>query len=157
MLITGKEDICNLFNIFHDGGIENLNIANKVLSMDIEISYLAELINTNFSKFSLKIQNADNIHFRVWAKNTSEILKRVNDTKELATLDLEILSSTVENNLIKIYCIQFNPEFSYSEGDLCFNADTVCVMDENNKTYSITELAKLADHYWENWSKSIEK
>jgi len=55
----------DVFNIFHDGSISDLNRTSNSLMFKIEIEYLAEMINEKC--FYCELVNCEKFSFRFWS------------------------------------------------------------------------------------------
>ncbi|MCP4550825.1 MAG: hypothetical protein GY834_02025 [Bacteroidetes bacterium] len=104
MRIEGKENICEVFSIFHDGDITYHEISGNNLLLEIEIQYLAQRIDETFIKFILTLNNICNISFEPWLDETDEGKVILTKLEEIFNPELEILSAEKQENKIKVAC-----------------------------------------------------
>ena len=63
-MIQNKENISDIFDIFHDGVISDYDLVNDTLSLTVEIPYLTSRVNPKFSNFYVKLQNVESISLK---------------------------------------------------------------------------------------------
>jgi hypothetical protein len=151
MKIEGSANICNVFSIFHDGGIVHCHEENGSLLLEIEIQYLAERISPAFRKFVVLLEHVKDVCFSTWPsdlKSEPEVLK---DITSIFHPELEILEGNLREGKIQVVCNQHSPEFDYCGGELYFSAASAEVIDEGGKSYSLDELDALCKGYWDEW------
>lgn len=154
LMITGAENLSDMFSIFHDGGVARYSANGDNLDLDIEIMYLAERVNPAFRSFHVSIQNVQDISFSTWLKESGVEPLVLRSPAKIFGPKLEILSSEVYGEQIKVICNQPSAECDYCGGELYFSASGATVTDEAGREYSIDALQQLFKDYWDEWSVS---
>ncbi|MES2297505.1 MAG: hypothetical protein V4582_10705 [Pseudomonadota bacterium] len=153
MMISGTENLCDIFSIFHDGEISHFAVDGANLDLEVEIMYLAERVNPNYRRFRVSLQNVKNLSFQTWPKDPHMVPVTLSSPKHIFKPELEILSGELDGNLIKVICNQALPSCEYCGGELYLQADHAVVRDEGDREYSIDDLRNLSKDYWDEWSK----
>lgn len=151
--MTSTEDIRDVFSILHDGTIVDWNGDLDNLKLTIDCVYLAERINESFDRFYIELIEVSKIELDPWM-NPIELPK--SDLKELNKIfkgELEILSAEIKDDSIVVYCNQDDTLLSYVGGNLTIKAKMVNIYDQDWNELTIEELLKIADDYWDEWSK----
>ena len=155
-MIQGFENVRDIFSIFHDGSIVEWKQKGSDIELIVEIQYLAERVCKSYDRFSVVLHNIKEISFETWP-HTKEVSPWViSDIHEIFKPELEILSAETEEGLHKIICNQHSTEFEYCGGNLKFSCVEAEVKDQGGKEYSIEELDKICNEYWEAWAKGNE-
>ena len=157
MEIEGLENISHLFSIFHDGRITGCKFNDGRLQLEIEILFLAEKINPQFSKFNVTLNNIKNILYTNWPDDPKLESQKITDINIIFSQELIILEGVFKNDLIQVVCNQTSPDYESYGGYLYFTAETAIVTDEADKKYSIEELDALCESYWNEWSEKNRK
>ncbi|MCW5212472.1 hypothetical protein VU04_06145, partial [Desulfobulbus sp. TB] len=76
------------------------------------------------------------------------------DLKQIFQANLWILDAEIKNKLIVVSCSQADTKFDYCGGFLSFRTESVKVIDEVGKEYSINELGNLNESYWDEWKNN---
>ena len=152
-MITKQEDIKNIFNIFHDGDIVKYTLSDQTLRLDVEIPYLAERINKRHKSFRVTLYGCQNIHFQTWPNQEGVKGDIISDLKTIFKPKLWILSASAKHQEIEVNCSQTNPNFNYCGGNLSFKVNSVLIEDENGQQYTVKELYRISEEYWEDWEK----
>ncbi len=149
------ENIIEIFNIFHDGEITKHKLHNNCLSLEIEIEYLANLVDKNFTKFFVELDDVKDISFYPWLHDMSNKQKQksLTDVDKIFRAKLEILESNIKDSKIEIILNQHDLELEYCGGELYFKSSSARVYDENGKLYGIEELGELCDRYWNKFAR----
>lgn len=144
----------DLFDILHDGRIEEYQYKNKTLSLKVEITYLTRLLNPGYSFLRVVIHGCDDIYFEPWEDNVDNI----QNLKEIFNRKLVILSCELnEAGLIEITCDYHGEEAHYSGGVLFISAQGFEVFDEVEKEVGIAKLEEICNQYWDDWEKKNKK
>lgn len=154
MKIIGLENISTLFSIFHDGRICGYTFENDDLNLEVGILYLAQRVDSKFTKFSLKIKGVTGLKFVSWASPQKLDTETITDVEAVFSNGTEILSGKVIDDQVKVECCLHPSTPGYWGGDIFFKASVATVKDENNKAYSIEELKRLSKGYWEDWARA---
>lgn len=152
-MISGVENLSEMFSIFHDGGISHFAFNGFNLSLEIQISYLAERVNPSYQIFKIVLQNASDIQFTTWPNDPNAEPKKLSSIAEIFEHELEILNGEVADDSFKVICSQPSPTCDYCGGELLLKADSASVTDEDGKDYSLEELRQICRGYWSDWEK----
>lgn len=143
-----QNKIEDIFSIFHDGTITEWKPIENGIELTIECEYLAELIDSNFTKFYVELNKISKLEFDSWM-NPIELPKEIKKTPtEIFKAELEILSAKTENGIVQITCNQHNTEFNYCGGNLQILAENITVKSENNSELSVDDLNEISNSYW---------
>jgi len=152
-MIKGNENICRIFDIFHDGCIANYQYVDNDLELEIEIRYLAERVKSDYRKFWLRLQNTHSIVFKTWPNDHNAEPECIESLTRVFEPELGILSCEVEGLSLNVACNQPSKNWNYCGGTLTLQADGAIVRDEGKKEYSIEELGAICEKYWSEWEK----
>lgn len=141
MLLEVQADI---FNKFHDGRFTKFLRCKADVDFLIDIQYLAETVNSEFTSFSGKLKNCSKLEFIVWGKEHEGI----DDLKILGILDLEIISAKAIDNKIAIGCYLSGGNCG---GDLVFIADDIVMFDESGQEINFDKLNDISKRYWNSY------
>ncbi|MBQ4805819.1 hypothetical protein J8L88_23380 [Aquimarina sp. MMG015] len=137
-----------IFSIFHDGTITQWESIENGIELIIECEYLAELIDSEFTKFHVELNKILKLELEPWM-NPIELPKEIKKSPtEIFKAELEILSAKTENGIVEVSCNQHNLEFNYCGGILKILAEKITVKSENKDELSINELNKMSNSYW---------
>lgn len=153
MNIEGRENIRDIFSIFHDGVIGSCALNGDELTLDIAIRYLAERVKPGFRTFRVRLFGVSNVRFSTWPDDLQSAPVVLTDIQQIFEPDLDILEGNANGDEIEIVCNQPSPAFSYCGGELRFRCLCAEVTDESGKYYSIEELSALCEGYWDDWSR----
>lgn len=149
-MIIGQEDIAEMFSVFHDGGMDRYVLQDGRLDLWIEIPYLAERINSEFSYFKVSLSGVGEIAFRSWPAADEEPVFM--SMEEAFQLELGILRAEVVGGAISIGCDQCVGDMS-AGGNLFIEAQAAEVSDEAGRFSSLEELVTLANGYWTEFAR----
>ncbi|MES3025338.1 MAG: hypothetical protein V4857_27500 [Pseudomonadota bacterium] len=152
-MISGIEDLSDIFSIFHDGEISRFSMEGDNLDLEIEIMYLAKRVSPSYRKFQVSLQHVQNISFRTWPNDLESEPATLSSLSHIFKAKLEILSGGSSGDFLTVICNQASPSFEYCGGTLYLLADHAFVEDEGGLEYSIDDLRKLSKEYWDEWSK----
>jgi hypothetical protein len=151
IVISGSEDLSEIFSIFHDGEIVNYASDGSDLELKVEIMYLAERVDPDYRSFQLRLHNVRDINFETWPKDSAAEPAKLFSIPQIFEPELEISGAEPEGDSIKIICNQSSPQCEYSGGTLLLQADYALVTDEGGKEYSLEELRQICSGYWSDW------
>lgn len=154
-MITDAASIVDMFCIFHDGGIEDATLVKDVAKFRIEIDYLAERIDPNFTFFTVALAGFHDAEFHAWPRENKDVSK-IFGFEQIFSQTLDILEARWTNNKFEVVCAISAPQSTYCGGQLFFNADSAQVFDEANKDYTILELREISKSYWDEFLKRRE-
>lgn len=150
--IEGLDNVSTMFSIFHDGSISHCKKEESILQFNAEVQYLAERINLSYGAFRVTLYGIEDLSFTTWPNDTKAEPDTLTDIDAIFTPELEILSSEVGIDSIKVACNQPLPNLGYCGGILKFSLNSAVVKDEAEKEYSIEELCSLSSDYWDEWA-----
>ena len=142
------KQFADIFNMFHDGSIIAIKRQEDVLILTIEIEYIAELVNPQYKVFFVHLFDAKDVSLTAWYKSDSEQRKVFTELEEIAKLEPEILSAELVSKRVSISC-DLHKDFTY--GELTFNANSLTILDENNKEITQESFKELCESYWTNF------
>lgn len=142
------EDLNDIFNIFHDGSIIKYEVINNVLKLTIEIRYLAELIEPDYTLFYLLLYDYTIIDFTFWMNPPDQKQRSSKDIHEIFSHELGILNAEIIDDYIKIYFGQSDNTLDYCGGTLKIKASQYQIVTENNTIISLDELDMICNKYW---------
>jgi hypothetical protein len=126
--------------MFHDGTITQFLKGAKTISMEIEIEYLAELINKNFTSFICEFINCEEINFKFWEEDN----KTINDLELLKKYELEIIEVEEIDDIVVLKCLSnLN-----TGGNLYIKTEIIKIYDQEKREISISKLAEVSHQYW---------
>ncbi len=120
--------------MFHDGTITQLLKGAKTTSMEIEIEYLAELINKNFTSFICEFINFEEINFKFWEEDNFTVI----DSELLQNYELEIIEAEEIDNTVVLKCLS-NIK---NGGNFYIQTETIKIYDQEKNEISISKLAR---------------
>ncbi|WP_338398729.1 hypothetical protein [Persicobacter psychrovividus] len=146
-------NIRDVFSIFHDGGIIDCQGDLNKLILTIQCNYLAELINPDFENFYVDLICVNKLDFDPWMNPID--LKKIEfkSHEEYLKVDLEILSSEIEDDYVLITCNQHDTDLDYCGGNLIISANDFRLFDHNKNVMTIEELDLICRLYWDKFSK----
>lgn len=150
--MTEPKDIAEVFGIFHDGCIAGGTKVDRAAELVIEIEYLAERIRPTDRKFTVRIDDLEQVRFTPWADDGQSLVPDITGFAEIASLDLGVLSAEAEGLKVRIACTQDRPGLGYCGGFLEMAAGGCRVFDESGREWTLEELRKLSDDYWSDWA-----
>ncbi|WP_421381700.1 hypothetical protein ACOJQI_20810 [Bacillus salacetis] len=135
-----KDNQIDIFNIFHDGTITNINKKMDTIHLEIEIQYLAEVINEKFNLFYCELVECEEFLLEIWGDEK----EYTSDLNTMAAYELEILNAQSSNDGISVSC----KSDEVIGGNLLIKTRSINLYDENKKEYSLDELAAVCRQYW---------
>ena len=153
-MIVGTENLRDMFAILHDGVIVRCDPFDANLELNVEILYLAQRVNLGYLGFRVVLQNVCELSFTTWPSDLTSPPDQIKSLLEIFAPELDILGCEIEKDTLKVTCNQSSPKWNYCGGELCLKADSASVTDPGGKEYSIEELGRLSDEYWNEWQRS---
>ncbi|AIQ45080.1 hypothetical protein R70723_03540 [Paenibacillus sp. FSL R7-0273] len=127
----------------HDGTITAIEQETGILTLRVEIGYLARMIDPSYSHFIYKFVNLREFYYEAWDMGKAE---QERDIAKLVSMELEINEVIQEEDCIKIVCLCDLP--NNSGGHLYIRADDLNVYDEVHNNLSFEELHRITLAYW---------
>jgi hypothetical protein len=142
------EEQCGFFTLFHDGGFTPFQRKGNDIEFQVDIAYLAEIIDPTYTYFSTTLKNCRYCAFESWddKKVRDEDVNAINTYIE----DMEILSANCENNQMHVMCHGHRKSIG---GYFIFLCDSMVVLDEGGKEVTFDELKGIARRYWEGFAQ----
>ncbi len=140
------DDLKEAISLFHDGYFNSYEIDNNNCIFKVEIEYLAQTYNKNFTCFYLKIYDLDSILLKIY-KDESE--RQIVSLKEIIKLEPGITSCANKENTIIIHGDVFDSTFNddcYSE--LSFTCTDFTIYDQDMNVVILNKLQEVASEYW---------
>ena len=151
------EEKRDAFSIFHDGCIIEMAKVSDYYEMKVEIEYLAEIVEPGFSFFRIRFFGATAFEFRTWPHSQEAKSQKLTHVEEIFKPEYEILEANIVESRIQVICNQHSHEYDYGGGELYFVADSLVILDQEEKSYTIEELGQISTRYWENFSREKSK
>ena len=70
-MITGVNDLAELFSIFHDGVVTEASALDHDLQLTVKISYLAQRIQPHLTTFTVRLHQLEDLGFSTWPKDSA--------------------------------------------------------------------------------------
>lgn len=156
-MISGTDDLAELFSILHDGVISEASFVDQDLLLTVRISYLAQRIAPNCTTFSVRLDRVEDMSFTTWPKESGAASEVLRDASAIFEPPLDILSGESADGYVQVVCNQPSSQTRHCGGTLSLRTSSATVWDQNRKQYSLTELAGIARAYWEDWSERSSK
>ena len=153
MKISSIENISDIFKIFHDGGIVHHERQGTDMVLQIDIRYLAERINKEYTTFCVRLFNVQDLILEPWYDDHEKTEPHIREHQEIFSPELEILSSEVIENINSISCNQSQPGHGYCGGFLKLEITEATVQDQAGEYLSLEQLRNLSSSYWKEWSQ----
>ncbi|MDR0524338.1 MAG: hypothetical protein LBG90_00515 [Spirochaetaceae bacterium] len=141
-----NEKIVNILAINHDGTIIKIVPENYNLNIQVEIQYLANMINEKYTIMNYKLLEYSKFVFIDIYKNN----KIYTDIDEIAKTELSIGYTRYENNNIIIDV--FSSDCPY--GQIHLMANDIIIYDQNDIEIDYEQMIKMSEEYWNNFSKN---
>lgn len=139
MTLHTLDEQIDMFNMFHDGTIIALVKEENSINFEIDIPYLAELINPEFSSFKGKLMECTEFCYKEWDEDSP-----IADLASIEKLDLGILDAKLHTEgSIVVSCWNSN-----LGGELTIKAEDIIIYDQSNRMISYKELIDLCHSYW---------
>lgn len=155
-MITQKQDMEDVFSIFHDGVVEEYEIERENLTLKVYCQYLAELINPSYDFFLVQLNQLKSISLMPWKKDSQEEIFWTN-TELIFQKGLEILSAKITSeDKIQVFCDygdRLDDNAIYAGGTLEFDCNSIRIFDEEKKEISLNFLKEIATKYWGKFSE----
>jgi hypothetical protein len=136
-----QAQISRAIYLFHDGTISTLERKLNDLIIQVNIPYLAEMLNSEYSCFTLTLSQCEEIYLQYWMSETMEF-----DLETISKLELEINKAKNEDGYIQISCMISNPDIV--GGDLIIKTTGLKIADQNESEVTLSDLETLAKNYW---------
>lgn len=149
------ENIENVFNILHDGGIEAWTGDKDLLTLTIGCEYLAARINDLFDTFYVELIGITKLELEAWTPLDSPTLI-ITELNEVFEGDWEILGANIQGNEVIITCKQWDTDLNYSGGNLTISADSIKIYDQARNELTVEEMEKICRAYWTEWRRKCE-
>jgi len=156
-MVTQKQDMADVFSIFHDGSIEEYKVEKESIFLKIYCQYLAKNINPFYEFFWVKLNQLNSISLLPWLKNSQEELFWTN-IDLIFEKELEILNAKITlEDTIQVFCDCSNifeeNEVNYVGATLEFDCYSILIFDENKQEINLDYLKKIAAKYWKEFSE----
>jgi hypothetical protein len=139
-----QDQISRVLYLFHDGTISLIERRISDVIIQVEIDYLAEIINSEYCYFTLTLSQCEEIYFKYWLNDFTEY-----DLETISKLDLEINKAENKDGYILVSCMISNPEIV--GGDLLIKTTSIKINDQNETEITLEELETLTKKYWDQY------
>lgn len=127
-----------VLNIFHDGTIIDFSETVNGVMLTIEIEYLAELVEKNFSIIKCEFINCRQLFLRLW-DNESHVIKELHELKKY---DLEIIDAEIIDSIVVVKC----RSDVIIGGNLFIEIDNIKIYDQLNREIPQNKLTYVKNH-----------
>lgn len=138
-------DQASLFSMFHDGSLVKLEKQESNVLFQVDIQYLAEIINPNYEYFNGYLKHCRELAFVDFPGKT---IFDLSNLQEAENIQPEILSAEVIENSVKVYC---SIDFNYG-GVFQFKAEDIKIFDQDNNQITLQQIRQFCKQYWSNLS-----
>lgn len=135
-----KDNQIDIFNIFHDGTITDLSKKKDIIELEIEIQYLAEMINEKFNLFYCELIECEEFLLETWGDKK----EYTSDLNTMVAYELGIMDAHSTNDGIYVSC----RSDEVIGGNLHIKTKNIKIYDENKMEYSLNELDSVCRKYW---------
>ena len=162
-MATPKDDMQDLFSMFHDFDIIAVQYEKGILTLQMEIPWSQLREEDEIFRLKLELggckylycdyqERVDKGPFKSFEDiNFSKIEYSTKDIATIASLNLTIQSYEFkEPNLYTFYC---NGNEKIDEGQLMFTADSYMLLDESGNNLSLDKMKQLAAMWWDSIQK----
>ncbi|WP_228236603.1 hypothetical protein [Allomuricauda sp. M10] len=146
-MITERDKISRVFNIFHDGTICGYEEILNGLRIKIDCYYLSSRLNPEFDSFFIDIIDQSKFEFIPWSpKEYSR--KRISDLKIIRRWEFNIFRCKIENAGYQIDVEIENAKTAMIGGSFNFECNGIRIYDQSKSELTFKELSNLSDNYW---------
>ena len=141
-----KQELEDIFAIFHDGIIEDFKIESDKVELKICIEYLAELLDEKYEYLNITLLKIKSIQYDPWSDKPNTI----DDWHQIFDLLIEIINvETDEKGQLVVHTSCRNaPDKSFQGGKLIIDCDDYTLSDQGNNKLSLSKLKDLSAYYW---------
>ena len=136
-MIEGLENLRALFAVFHDGRVNLRSKADASLEVSIQIRYLTQRINPEYTRFILSLREMGMFSYQPWVPPDQVQSKAITDPTIVFGFNLELISSDIKENRLAIWCNANPDDEGFSCGELSLNAQSAAVFDESGREYTL--------------------
>ncbi len=144
---SAQETIEEFFSLLHDGVILEGSHIDNSLNLKVEIPYLADIVNPEYSVFYVVLKECKSVIFRPW----NSMLPVLSEGKEIFHHEMNILDARRDAKTIVVGCSMLDRELSCKGGMLRIEAESIVVFDEDFVAVSLTKMKAVAKRYWKNF------
>lgn len=137
----------HVFNLFHDGCFTSIRRAENNIEFQVEVQYLAEMIDPAYTYLLGVLRNCQYCVFELWTNDQTHY-EDINVINELIA-NMEISDASHENERISVHCLGDQKSIG---GTLVFVCDEILLFDEGGKAIALEELQKMTRRYWDRFS-----
>lgn len=133
----------DIFNMFHDGDFVSLERNNQDVGFQIEIQFLAELVQPDYTFFRGILKNCQICQFKRW-EDTETIIEDIEVINALIK-GMEILRARLDRGKIAVNCQGMKNE--NRGGDFIFACDDIELFDQGGRFVTEEELQVLSQKF----------
>lgn len=134
----------------HDGIVLEAGYEDQKLNLKIEIPYLADIINPDYSWFYLTLSECSRVVFRPWGEWQNDI----HEVSSIFNYKINILEAKLEDGNVEISCSMIDKEAPYKGGKLIVDAQSIQVFDEDFMRVDLKGMQAISKRYWKNFAHS---
>jgi hypothetical protein len=145
-------DQASLFSMFHDGILVKLEKQEDNVLFQVDIQYIAELINPNYECLNGYFKHCSELVFIGWS---GETIFDLSNLEENENIQPDIMGAEAKGDLVEVYCSIAPPSYgspSYG-GFLKFKAEDIKIFDQDNNPITLQQIREGCTQYWRKFSK----
>ena len=154
--MTAAEEVARIFNLLHDGSIEEAEARGGALRLKVAIPYLAESADPGRAFFILELAACSDLTFTAWVSGREEN-REITDLAEIFAEDLEIMESSASATGVKVVCLTDATRRGTCGGVLTFSCAAARVFDPRHNEVGLAKLESLAKRYWDAFSSQSSR
>lgn len=133
----------DLWNVLHDGTIDSISgTVPGEIQLRVGITYLRELFGDPGESILITLHDCTRVSFK-----DCDTPGTITDLAAIATLELEILSTEVDDQVFCTYCIYGTPNQT-RYGTLAFEAAGFSLALDTGRPIELEDLFTVATTYW---------
>ena len=122
------------------------------LTLKIGCQYLSERIDPSFDFFFLDLFDVSRLALVPWMNPIELEQEYFAEFKDIFQAELDILSADIEEDFVKIFCNQSDPDFNYSGAVLYLNCAEIKIFDQEKRELTMDVLDNICKEYWDDFS-----
>lgn len=150
--MTNIEKIRDIFAILHDGTIVSWTGDRNRLTLKIGCQYLSKRIDPTFDFFLLDLIDISTLTLVPWMNSIDLEQEYFEELKDIFQAELDILSTDIDEGIVKVFCNQSDPDFEYCGGILYLKCEDIKIFDQEKRELTIDFLDKICKEYWDEFS-----
>jgi len=130
-----------IFDMFHDGSFLSMSKSDQDVIFEIDIEYLAELIQSEYTTFSGILMKCQQYRFEPWEGGIIEEDIRVISA---SIKGMEIGGGEPDKEMTVVKCLGGEKRHKYIGGDFIFSCDAIEIFDQAGLPVTFEKLEELS-------------